>query len=80
MGAAKIICCPFAQPELLEGTKCFASDKPAKKWTYWGRIVHGFLALAGCIFSPCNTSLISVYYSDLSNRPHFVVYVYSPVP
>ncbi|KAK2396563.1 proline--tRNA ligase, cytoplasmic [Trifolium repens] len=37
MGAAKIICCPFAQPELLEGTKCFASDKPAKKWTYWGR-------------------------------------------
>ncbi|KAL6512824.1 hypothetical protein OROMI_031599 [Orobanche minor] len=37
MGAAKIVCCPFAQPELLEGTKCFASDKPAKKWTYWGR-------------------------------------------
>ncbi|WJX36077.1 proline--tRNA ligase [Trifolium repens] len=37
MGAAKIVCVPFDQPELLEGTKCFASGKLAKKWTYWGR-------------------------------------------
>ncbi|XP_018832921.1 proline--tRNA ligase, cytoplasmic isoform X3 [Juglans regia] len=37
MGAAKSLCSPFDQPELPEGTKCFASGKPAKKWTYWGR-------------------------------------------
>ncbi|KEH33574.1 proline--tRNA ligase, cytoplasmic [Medicago truncatula] len=37
MGAAKILCSPFDQPELPEGTKCFASGKPAKKWSYWGR-------------------------------------------
>ncbi|XP_045805042.1 proline--tRNA ligase, cytoplasmic-like [Trifolium pratense] len=37
MGAVKILCSPFDQPKLLEGTKCFASGKPAKKWTYWGR-------------------------------------------
>ncbi|KAF5749294.1 tRNA synthetase-related family protein [Tripterygium wilfordii] len=37
MGAAKTLCSPFDQPELPEGTKCFASGKPAKKWTYWGR-------------------------------------------
>ncbi|KAG8379800.1 hypothetical protein BUALT_Bualt07G0127000 [Buddleja alternifolia] len=37
MGAAKSLCSPFQQPELPEGTKCFASGKPAKKWTYWGR-------------------------------------------
>ncbi|KAF3952364.1 hypothetical protein CMV_022072 [Castanea mollissima] len=37
MGACKSLCSPFDQPELLEGTKCFASGKPAKKWTYWGR-------------------------------------------
>ncbi|KAE8723235.1 Class II aaRS and biotin synthetases superfamily protein isoform 2 [Hibiscus syriacus] len=37
MGAAKSLCTPFEQPELPEGTKCFASGKPAKKWTYWGR-------------------------------------------
>uniref|UniRef100_A0A2P2MBE8 proline--tRNA ligase n=1 Tax=Rhizophora mucronata TaxID=61149 RepID=A0A2P2MBE8_RHIMU len=36
-GAAKSLCSPFDQPELPEGTKCFASGKPAKKWTYWGR-------------------------------------------
>ncbi|KAG4913798.1 hypothetical protein JHK85_055190 [Glycine max] len=38
MGAAKTLCSPFDQPELPEGTKCFASGKPATKWTYWGRI------------------------------------------
>ncbi|GER36554.1 prolinetRNA ligase [Striga asiatica] len=37
MGAAKSLCSPFDQPELPEGTLCFASGKPAKKWTYWGR-------------------------------------------
>nr|XP_009779389.1 PREDICTED: proline--tRNA ligase-like [Nicotiana sylvestris]XP_016439431.1 PREDICTED: proline--tRNA ligase, cytoplasmic-like [Nicotiana tabacum] len=37
MGAAKTLCSPFDQPELPEGTLCFASGKPAKKWTYWGR-------------------------------------------
>ncbi|KAG7032618.1 Proline--tRNA ligase, cytoplasmic [Cucurbita argyrosperma subsp. argyrosperma] len=37
MGAAKTLCSPFEQPELPEGTKCFASGKPAKKWSYWGR-------------------------------------------
>ncbi|KAI5402765.1 proline--tRNA ligase, cytoplasmic [Lathyrus oleraceus] len=37
IGAAKVLCSPFDQPELVEGTKCFASGKPAKKWTYWGR-------------------------------------------
>ncbi|KAK0589233.1 hypothetical protein LWI29_011334 [Acer saccharum] len=36
-GAAKTLCTPFDQPEMTEGTKCFASGKPAKKWTYWGR-------------------------------------------
>ncbi|KAG0497256.1 hypothetical protein HPP92_001947 [Vanilla planifolia] len=36
-GAAKTLCSPFDQPELPEGTLCFASGKPAKKWTYWGR-------------------------------------------
>ncbi|XP_052210036.1 proline--tRNA ligase, cytoplasmic [Diospyros lotus] len=37
MGAAKSLCSPFEQPALDEGTLCFASSKPAKKWTYWGR-------------------------------------------
>ncbi|XP_054824638.1 proline--tRNA ligase, cytoplasmic-like [Prosopis cineraria] len=37
IGAAKTLCSPFDQPELPGGTKCFASSKPAKKWTYWGR-------------------------------------------
>ncbi|KAL7116032.1 hypothetical protein ACP275_04G217300 [Erythranthe tilingii] len=37
MGAAKSLCTPFDQPALPEGTLCFASGKPAKKWTYWGR-------------------------------------------
>ncbi|CAL9245544.1 unnamed protein product [Arabidopsis halleri] len=36
-GAAKTLCSPLDQPELPEGTLCFASGKPAKKWTYWGR-------------------------------------------
>ncbi|KAJ4727923.1 Proline--tRNA ligase [Melia azedarach] len=37
MGAAKTLCSPLEQPEIPEGTLCFASGKPAKKWTYWGR-------------------------------------------
>ncbi|KAH0461004.1 hypothetical protein IEQ34_008579 [Dendrobium chrysotoxum] len=37
LGAAKTLCTPFDQPNLPEGTLCFASGKPAKKWTYWGR-------------------------------------------
>jgi prolyl-tRNA synthetase len=37
LGAAKTLCTPFDQPELPEGTLCFASGKPAKKWSFWGR-------------------------------------------
>ncbi|KAG9136419.1 hypothetical protein Leryth_022399 [Lithospermum erythrorhizon] len=37
MGAAKTLCSPFEQPDMPEGTICFASGKPATKWTYWGR-------------------------------------------
>ncbi|KFK35397.1 hypothetical protein AALP_AA5G279600 [Arabis alpina] len=37
IGAAKTLCSPFDQPDIPEGTVCFASGKPAKKWTYWGR-------------------------------------------
>ncbi|XP_031502248.1 proline--tRNA ligase, cytoplasmic [Nymphaea colorata] len=37
MGAAKSLCTPFDQMPLPEGTLCFASGKPAKIWTYWGR-------------------------------------------
>ncbi|KAG0568351.1 hypothetical protein M758_6G011700 [Ceratodon purpureus] len=43
-GAAKTLCMPFEQDTLpmvsntiAEGTKCFASGKPAKKWALWGR-------------------------------------------
>ncbi|GAA0184887.1 aminoacyl-tRNA synthetase [Lithospermum erythrorhizon] len=36
-GAAKTLCSPFEQPDMPEGTLCFASGKPATKWTYWGR-------------------------------------------
>ncbi|GJP40264.1 hypothetical protein CLOM_g24547, partial [Closterium sp. NIES-68] len=36
-GSAKTLCMPFEQPELPEGTLCFASGKPAKKWALWGR-------------------------------------------
>ena len=35
--AAKTLCIPFKQPELPEGTKCFASGLPAKCWVLWGR-------------------------------------------
>lgn len=34
---AKTLCIPFEQPELPEGTLCFASGKPAKNWALWGR-------------------------------------------
>jgi prolyl-tRNA synthetase len=36
-GAAKTLCIPFDQPELAEGTKCFACGELAKKWTLFGR-------------------------------------------
>jgi prolyl-tRNA synthetase len=36
-GGAKTLCTPLEQPELGEETLCFASGKPAKKWSYWGR-------------------------------------------
>jgi prolyl-tRNA synthetase len=35
--AAKTLCIPFNQPDLPEGTKCFASGLPAKCWILWGR-------------------------------------------
>ena len=35
--AAKTLCIPFKQPDLPEGTKCFASGLPAKCWVLWGR-------------------------------------------
>jgi prolyl-tRNA synthetase len=35
--AAKTLCIPLEQPPLPEGTKCFISGKPAKKWVLWGR-------------------------------------------
>ena len=35
---AKTLCIPFDQPEMPAGTMCFAApDKPAKRWTLWGR-------------------------------------------
>ncbi|UKK00122.2 prolyl-tRNA synthetase [Theileria orientalis] len=36
-GAMKSLCVPLEQPELPEGTKCFWTGKPAKKWVLWGR-------------------------------------------
>jgi hypothetical protein len=27
----------FKKKKTIAGTACFASGKPAKKWTYWGR-------------------------------------------
>lgn len=35
--AAKTLCIPFNQPDLPEGTKCFASGLPATCWVLWGR-------------------------------------------
>ncbi|KAM3403210.1 hypothetical protein ACQJBY_006760 [Aegilops geniculata] len=37
LGAAKTLCTPFDQPDLPSGTVCFASGKPAQKWSFWGR-------------------------------------------
>ena len=34
---AKTLCIPLEQPDLPEGTPCFASGKPAKNWALWGR-------------------------------------------
>jgi len=36
-GAAKSMCVPFDQPELLQGTKCFCCGGLAKSWTVFGR-------------------------------------------
>eukprot|EP00922_Rhytidocystis_sp_ex-Travisia-forbesii_P028294 GHVS01041533.1.p1 GENE.GHVS01041533.1~~GHVS01041533.1.p1 ORF type:complete len:704 (+),score=120.51 GHVS01041533.1:150-2261(+) len=36
-GAMKPLCIPLEQPEMPEGTKCFFSDKPAKRWCLFGR-------------------------------------------
>ena len=36
-GAAKTLCIPFEQPPMPEGTKCFITGKPAKRWVLWGR-------------------------------------------
>ncbi|CAM6128888.1 unnamed protein product [Calypogeia fissa] len=36
-GAAKTLCMPLEQPDLPEGSVCFASGKPAKRWALWGR-------------------------------------------
>eukprot|EP01125_Pyxidicula_operculata_P006829 TRINITY_DN2345_c0_g1_i1.p1 TRINITY_DN2345_c0_g1~~TRINITY_DN2345_c0_g1_i1.p1 ORF type:complete len:523 (-),score=117.29 TRINITY_DN2345_c0_g1_i1:67-1599(-) len=36
-GSAKSLCIPFEQPALESGTKCFACDKDAVSWTYFGR-------------------------------------------
>ncbi|KAJ7521567.1 hypothetical protein O6H91_19G060100 [Diphasiastrum complanatum] len=36
-GAAKTLCMPLEQNDLPEGSTCFASGKPAKKWALWGR-------------------------------------------
>ncbi|KAK2652424.1 hypothetical protein Ddye_012280 [Dipteronia dyeriana] len=33
----KTLCSPLEQPDIPEGTPCFFSGKPAKKWTYWGQ-------------------------------------------
>ncbi|KAI4975832.1 hypothetical protein ZWY2020_049439 [Hordeum vulgare] len=37
LGSAKTLCTPFDQPDLMEGTVCFACGKPAKTWSFWGR-------------------------------------------
>lgn len=36
-GAAKTLCIPFNQPELAEGSKCFACGEPATTTALWGR-------------------------------------------
>ncbi|CBZ55652.1 putative prolyl-tRNA synthetase [Neospora caninum Liverpool] len=36
-GAMKTLCIPFDQPPMPEGTKCFYTGKPAKRWALWGR-------------------------------------------
>ncbi|PFH37583.1 prolyl-tRNA synthetase (ProRS) [Besnoitia besnoiti] len=36
-GAMKTLCIPFEQPPMPEGTKCFFTGKPAKRWALWGR-------------------------------------------
>jgi prolyl-tRNA synthetase len=34
---AKVLCIPFEQPEMPEGTKCFFSGAPAKNFALFGR-------------------------------------------
>ncbi|AFZ80456.1 prolyl-tRNA synthetase, putative [Theileria equi strain WA] len=36
-GGMKSLCIPLEQPEMPEGTKCFWTGKPAKRWSFWGR-------------------------------------------
>eukprot|EP00400_MALV-I_sp_L67-5_P000385 gene385-679_t len=36
-GAMKPLCIPLEQPDMPEGTKCFFTGKPAKRWCLWGR-------------------------------------------
>mmetsp|Transcript_86287 Transcript_86287/g.118977 ORF Transcript_86287/g.118977 Transcript_86287/m.118977 type:complete len:100 (+) Transcript_86287:2271-2570(+) len=36
-GAAKTLCIPFKQPEMPEGSKCFACGEPATITALWGR-------------------------------------------
>lgn len=36
-GSAKTLCKPLDQPQLAEGTKCFACGQPAKVTALWGR-------------------------------------------
>ncbi|KAJ0969854.1 hypothetical protein J5N97_022731 [Dioscorea zingiberensis] len=45
LGPAKTLCTPFDQPELPEGTLCFASRKPSKKWTYWDKATENAVSL-----------------------------------
>jgi len=36
-GAMKPLCIPLEQPDMPEGTKCFFTGKPAKRYCLWGR-------------------------------------------
>ncbi|KAK2197149.1 bifunctional YbaK-aminoacyl-tRNA synthetase-associated domain/Prolyl-tRNA synthetase [Babesia duncani] len=36
-GGMKCFCIPLEQPPMPPGTKCFWTDKPAKRWSLWGR-------------------------------------------
>ncbi|CDI86493.1 hypothetical protein EPH_0020210 [Eimeria praecox] len=36
-GAMKSLCIPFDQPPMPEGTRCFFTGRPAKRWCLFGR-------------------------------------------